>query len=130
MGHEQARGFVAPDLGAIGVEPLAPLEDRVRAVLATAFRGIHHVPGWRQRKPFGEGLTVTVIADLSTFDGDYLTRLVVAAHEECVRMTVDPGGPRRLCLRFWSRMREGRLYERHPTIEQAVASVRAERWRS
>lgn len=107
---------------------LPPFEDRVKRVLAIAYAGIHHVPGWDKRKPYGDGLTVTVFQDLATYDFDRLTRLVVAAHDHCVRLQIDSGGPRHLALRFWPRQREGDITRRHPTMEDAMASIRQSGW--
>jgi hypothetical protein len=100
--------------------------EKVERILAVAYFGIHHVPGWEKRKPWGDGVTVTVSSDLSTYDFDTLTRLVVAAHDECVRLSVDHAGPRHMALRFHPRRgREGRMFDRHPTIEEAIATVRS-----
>src|SRR6185503_20091932 len=87
---------------------------------------IHHVMGWARRKPWGDGISLVVPATLSTYDGDTLTRLVVASHDECVRLQVDPSGPRGLALRFHPRIRAGHLFQRHPTIEQAISAIRQE----
>lgn len=105
------------------------IERRAHAVLAIAYRGIHHVDGWSRRRVQAIGVgalcEVTVYAgDLATFDFDVLTRLVVAAHDQCTRLSLRQAGPRHLKLMFHLRQREGRIYERHPTIEEAIASVR------
>jgi len=64
--------------------------------------------------------------DLSTYDFDLLTRLVVMAHEECVRVSVRSSGPRLVKICLWPRRgRDGRVDDRHPTIEQAIERVRA-----
>lgn len=64
--------------------------------------------------------------EMCTVDGNALTALVFAAHDRCMRVTVRPAGPRRLEIRAWQRTREGRLSERHPTLEEAVAQWRSE----
>jgi hypothetical protein len=62
---------------------------------------------------------------LSTFDFDYLTRLVVLAHDRCVRVAIVSSAPRRLGLTLHRRAgREGAMHERHPTIEEAVERMR------
>jgi hypothetical protein len=52
---------------------------------------------------------------------------VVAAHDECVRLEVSNGGPYQLRLSFWVRQREGRMSERHPTLEAAIEVCRRRR---
>jgi len=105
---------------------ISPEVERVaERVLDTAFHGIHHVEHWHRRKARGSsGLEVSTGHDLSTFDGDYLTRLVVAAHDECVRLTIEPSGRGMLKLVFFPRVRDGRMFERHDTMETAIVKVR------
>jgi hypothetical protein len=88
------------------------------------YRGEHHFPG--ELKKFGEGWAMSYLGGLSTFDLNDLTRLVFLAHDKCIRVDVSQGGPNRLRLAVWKRKREGSLYERHPTIEQALEKWRAE----
>lgn len=66
--------------------------------------------------------------DLATFDFDALTQLVVRCHDACVRLSMCGRGGRRRCLTLMFHPRNGRegaMYERHPTIEDAIAKVRA-----
>jgi hypothetical protein len=100
-------------------------EARIERVLAAAFRGIHHVPGWPRRKECGEGVSIIKLAGLATFDWDELTRLVIAAHDECVRVEILPASPRDLKILLHTRVRDAESsYERHPTMEEAVARLR------
>jgi hypothetical protein len=63
----------------------------------------------------------------ATFDFDALTKAVILAHDRMIRFAVEPSGPGMLKLFAHKRhAREGRMHERHPTIEQAIFSVRAE----
>lgn len=98
-------------------------EERIKRVLARTYHGIHHVDGWRKRVAWGDGLKVVVPNGLSTFDFDGLTRLVVAAHDEAVRVEILHGAPHRLVLSFHCREREGRMFERHPTLEEALVKM-------
>lgn len=62
---------------------------------------------------------------LGTFDTNRLTRLVIGAHDECIRIEVSPKAFRYLEIAMWPRNgRSGAMHERHPTIEQAVADFR------
>lgn len=89
---------------------------------ADFYRGEHHFPA--EIKPFGEGWSMSHMGDLATYDGDDLTRLVLLAHEECIRVAIDSGGPRRVRIAIWKREREGPMYARHPTIEQVLEKRR------
>lgn len=95
------------------------------ALLAKAFHGEHHVPPVKQ---FGKGIKTNVYAGkLATFDFDYLTRLVVLGHDRCIRVEITQGGPGMIGVALFRRhAREGRMSERHPTIEDAIAKIRAE----
>jgi hypothetical protein len=62
---------------------------------------------------------------LATWDFNRLTRLVIGAHDECIRLEISPRSFRYLSIEMWPRAgREGGMAERHPTIEQAIASYR------
>lgn len=80
-----------------------------------------------QRVDFSRAHIVEVNIDrtLSTFDFDELTQLVIRCHDACVRLSVAPCNMRYLKLAFHPREREGRIYDRHPTIEQAIERVRS-----
>ncbi|WP_017993889.1 hypothetical protein [Rhizobium leguminosarum] len=100
-------------------------------IICRAFRcGPWNVPTtWSRMKLGGGGwpmFKVSVRASgLATFDFDQLTRLVVGAHDNCIRLEVSPSGPRMLMLRMWPRQkRSGQMHERHPTIEEAISDFR------
>lgn len=100
-------------------------EEEAKAFFAEFYRGEHHFPG--KIKPYGLGWSMSHLGSLATFDDNDLTRLVLLAHERCVRVQVEQGGPYRLRIAIWKREREGYIYERHPTIEQAIESFRKAR---
>lgn len=106
---------------------LEPFPVRVHRLLNEAYRGIYHASKIHK---FNEGTThewweINEIQDLSTCDFDLLTRLVIGAHDECIRMEVTASGPRRVKLLFHNRRgRDGRFCHRHPTIEQAIVNYR------
>lgn len=88
------------------------------------FRGFHHVSG--KIKPNRGGVEVSVYDErwAATFDTDGLTRAVVMAHDRMIRFQIASSSPKRLKLYLDKRTREGDLYSRHPTIEEAIASAR------
>lgn len=97
---------------------LASFQERAEAMLSRVFRGIHHVHNLKR----GHGMwTCLHYGDLSTFDSDILTRLVLASHEYCIRASIQNGGPRTLKIILHPRTsRDGNYFDRHPTIEQAI----------
>ena len=92
-------------------------------LLCRAFYGEHHTP--RNVYEFGRGIYVSIYEGISTFDFNYLTRIVVLAHDMMVRVEILNSAPRHIGIALHKRStREGPTYARHPTIEQAVADVR------
>jgi len=87
--------------------------------LCRLFSGFHHIP--TEPKPSGTGVEINFTSSIfSTFDDDGLTRLVIMAHNWGVRATIQGSGPGMIKLRLHVRKcREGRMYERHPTISEA-----------
>jgi len=82
------------------------------------FSGEHHIPG--KIKDFGEGWCVNYGGDLSTYDAGRLTALVFLAHERCFRVELQQGGPHKIKICIWKRQREGSMWARHPTLDQAI----------
>jgi hypothetical protein len=105
---------------------LSEMTDDQRAcfdVLELVFYGAHHVP---KVQSYGKGIKVNVFSGkLATFDFDYLTRLVVLCHDACVRAEIVQGGPGNVGIVLHKRhVREGRMNERHPRMEDAIAAIR------
>lgn len=91
-------------------------------LLADCFGGEHHLePVYIH----GRGLrTSSWGGKLATFDFDYLTRLVLLAHERCIRIEIVQGGPNRVGIVAHKRhAREGDMAVRHPTIDQAIVRL-------
>jgi hypothetical protein len=87
-------------------------------LLADLFRGFHHINV--KVKPFGRGIEINPFITLSTYDFSLLTRMVLLCHDRCVRGEIMPSGPGRLKFAFHKRQRDGRMFERHPTIEEVL----------
>lgn len=106
------------------------IEDKVERVLCQTFGGLHHVHTWGRREVNAtvHGIKMSLhTGTLQTFDADALTRLVVAAHDECVRVEITGGTPGYITCWFHVRDgREGRYWQKHPTMEQALAKIRAD----
>ncbi len=109
-------------------EERSPDVAKAMKVLEIAFLGEHHLPYEVKVYPLGGGreMVETNVCDgLSTFDFDRLTRLVLAAHDCCVRVEIDSSGPRMLKLRLHPRQgREGEMWQRHPTMEELLEAHR------
>jgi hypothetical protein len=90
------------------------------------FGGEHHIPG--NLKEAGYGWTVCYRGDLATYDFSMLTRLVVLAHECCMRAYVMQGGPGSIKIGVNRRMREGSMSQRHPTLEDNINLIKGYRW--
>lgn len=89
---------------------------RILSLLEVYYRGLHHLPG--KVKWLGHGAaSVNERGDLSTFDFDGLTRLVMLAHAYCVRVSVEAGGPGAVKLLLHCRhYRTGGMPLRHPRM--------------
>lgn len=124
---EKAAAFGGGPGGAPGGAELADSTDarsRCELVLARAFRGIHHVPQWETRERAGDGYWIKLPYALASYDGDALTRLVVAAHDECVRIEILPHSRAAVKVLLHPRERDGQVWARHPTMEAATAAAR------
>ena len=107
---------------------LSPLGETVADLLGEWLYGLYHLD-------FGEiahidwsnsyHIDLRYYGHLSTYDTDNLTRLILLAHREAIRVEITPRSNRYLTMRFHRRKHDpdGRLeiYERHPTIDQAIA---------
>lgn len=90
---------------------------RIAWVLVHAFAGAHHVP----KVCFGaRWVSISVFGEMATTDGNLLTRLVVAAHEAAVRVSVGAGGPRLVQVRLHPRKHTPMIATNHPTMEAAI----------
>ena len=82
------------------------------------YGGSHHYPS--PIKIFGEGYSINHYGDLSTFDFNHLTRLVIMAHKHCIRVGIQPSSPRCVKITLHQRKRNGSNYERHPELSEAI----------
>lgn len=98
-------------------------------LLCDLMHGEHHL---NKVQAFGRGIKMSVYSgQLSTFDFDYLTRLVIMAHDRCIRAEIIASGPGRVGVALFKRhTREGSINQRHPTIETAIASIRGSKDKS
>ncbi len=87
------------------------------------YGGEHHIPG--NIKPFGLGWEVNDgRGNFATFDFSKLTKLVVLAHDKCIRVELNPVRNQIMQIAIWKRERTGGMSERHPTMEDAIIQIR------
>lgn len=99
-------------------------KEEATAFFAEFYYGEHHIPKHTVHQ-FGLGWMVKHDrGDLASFDFNGLTRLVLMAHDKCIRVSVQPSSKATMEIAIWKRQREGSMSERHPTLEQAIESFR------
>ncbi len=108
---------------------LDDFKTRATRVINVVFGGEHHTTSvkWSGPDATPTGCKINVHqGGMATYDYNYLTRLVVACHDECVRAAITNGGPCRLTVRLSNRTRRSRHPDMcaHPTLEQHVEAIR------
>lgn len=106
---------------------MSPLGVQVADLLGYLYAGIYHLNRTSLSKVDWTNPThiqVTVYGGLATYDGQELTRLVFLAHAMCLRVEVDAAARNYLRLIFHPRQRDGGNWQRHPTLDQALATFR------
>lgn len=104
--------------------------------LADVYGGFHHVNG--EIKSSGSDGVVLELdhISLATYDFDEMTRIVLMSHDRCIRFGVT--GPRMeereydgidyevpvMTVVVSKRKRDGRMHERHPTLETVMAEYK------
>jgi len=93
-------------------------------MLADLYGGFHHL--YTDIKDHGYGIEISVpFFRLATFDFSALTIAVFMAHDRMIRLSLGQSGPHMVKLVLHKRhKRDGRFHERHPTIDDALASYR------
>lgn len=77
--------------------------------------GEHHLPKVHE---FGCGVCINYSGDLSTFDFDLLTFLVLLAHRYRVRIELASSGPGKVRIIAHRRKSEGSTTQRHPGLTE------------
>ena len=106
---------------------LSPFGEEVADFLNDLFDGIYHVERDVLRVDWTNPYHICLNLrghDLSTYDGSLLTMLVIGAHDRAIRVQLEGIAPHTTQILFHPRQRDGdRIFQRHPTIQEAV-----ERW--
>lgn len=102
-------------------------KEQAETFFGILYGGQHHIPS--EVKEFGYGWSVIHRGTMATYDFSELTRLVVLAHEMCIRAEISQGGPRGLKISIWKRDPEGdSMCTRHPNLEDNIKLVKRYRW--
>jgi hypothetical protein len=98
------------------------------AKLLDEWDGLHHFDQAMMKKVEWTNthfIAIKLGGGLASFDFNNLTRLIFLAHDHCIRVEIAPLTFKVLRVLFHPRhKREGNIYERHPTLEQAVGAYR------
>lgn len=109
------------------VKNLSDFGGRVADLIGYLYQGIYHVDGIERQDWSGaDEIELKISGEFSTFDYRNLTVLVLLAHRMAIRVAISPCTPRLLRIRFSQRTREGEVYYRHPTIEEAIQKLNAD----
>lgn len=102
----------------------SPLGMAVADLLGELFYGINHLPNNVINKVDWSDPSVILITigweDWSTFDFSTLTRLVFLAHHLAIRVDLTPVKYNYMRIMFHQRQRTGNIFQRHPTLQEAV----------
>ena len=91
--------------------------------LAVYFNGEHHFPS--KLEAWGDGWAIHSHDCISTFDFNELTRLVVMAHDECIRVQITAKSKGRLTIAIHKRNpEETSMMLSHPKLEAHVEKIR------
>jgi len=90
---------------------------------AEFYGGEHHIPG--EIFEDDSGWRISHCGSLATFDSNALTRLVIMAHDKCIRTCISGCNHNHIKISIWNRNSEGTcIMDSHPTIEQALKKWR------
>lgn len=92
-------------------------------MLAEWVGGYHHLPKLRE---FGTGVCINFYGDLSTYDWNRLTQLVLLAHRDFIRIEVASSGPRMVKIiahRRSPRVDGDRQHNRHPSLADLIDEI-------
>lgn len=105
---------------------MSPLGEEVANLMGELASGLYHIEGIT-RADWNAIHTITVtIRDekFSTYDSDWLTRLVFLCHERDVRVSMKAAAFKYFRLIFTKVTKEGFFREHHPTLEEAIKAWR------
>ena len=103
--------------------PLTEDQKHCKAMLSEWVGGDHHLP---KVLHFGTGICINHFGDLSTYDWNKLTRLVLLAHRDFIRVEIASSGPRmvKICAhRRAARVEGDKQWQRHPSLDDLIQEI-------
>jgi hypothetical protein len=92
-------------------------------LLCDLFGGSHHI--FTEPKPCAEGIELCVTDTMTTTDSSNLTRFVLLCHDRGIRGGISAASSHYIRMQLWARKtRQGRLSEKHPTMETSISLFR------
>ena len=120
--------WIKKDLRILG--EMSPLGEEVADLLGDLYQGIYHIDSKRLKAVnWSNNLWISIILPhngFATFDFRRLTHLVLLCHDRLIRCEIKGKSPwGYMELMFHKRKgRTGNMFERHPTIEDAIKMYR------
>jgi hypothetical protein len=109
---------------------VSPFGESVACLLGDLYRGIYHINDsalFHKRVEWHSNHHIEIVLGgvMASFDGNLLTRLVVLAHDRCIRVSVSAASPDYFRLLFHPRVRSSKLNTaKHPTLEEHIEWIR------
>jgi hypothetical protein len=106
---------------------ISKLGENVADLLNDVWCGIYHIDDLFLRKVDWTNknwIRISIFGGLNSYDDDKLTRLIILAHDRCLRVEINPCNFNHLELLFHQRERVGDFYSRMPTMEDHLAEIR------
>jgi hypothetical protein len=101
-----------------------PLAEKVELFVDFVFGGRHHTSKVIIPDDHDGFFEVQFWQDVATWDGNIMTKMVVAGHDLGLRVNFDANGLRGMKVLLHNRKsREGKMHTRHPTLEQHLELI-------
>ena len=116
-GHEWLNN---PNMSELGI--------KVADILGQIFGGIYHISHLIKKTDWTDSFCIEIKMDqeLSNYDFDNLTRLMVMCSDNLIRFSITPLNFRYTKLQFWQReSRTGDISKRLPDLESHLADIRS-----
>jgi hypothetical protein len=101
------------------------LGKEVADILGQVWKGLYHLDEDKIDWENDRYIEVNMVEDLSTWDFNRLTELVVLCHDRAIRMSINKCNFSCLKLIFHKRSRTGDITQRHPKMEEAIELIRS-----
>lgn len=97
-----------------------PFDEKIELFIDYVFGGRHHTRSVEFAKCC---YLIKFYQDLATWDGNILTKIVVAAHDLGLRVDAQPNGMRGMRVMIHNRKQREGMMAGHPTLEQHLQRI-------